>query len=125
MGKYPLWVPLRAHVASVLRTESRRTLTAGMRMQGDGTGPDIWKSAKFVLDQAVEKAYGGKRKLEWLEVLAGEKAFNKTGQWLPAETLDTFRKYLARSPSNRDLHLASPCESQSAAYPVPICVDIF
>jgi isocitrate dehydrogenase len=47
-----------------------------------------------VLDSAVNKAYGGKRKIEWLEVLAGEKAFNKTGQWLPAETLDTFRKQL-------------------------------
>jgi isocitrate dehydrogenase len=63
-------------------------------IEGDGTGPDIWKSTKFVLDEAVKKAYNGQRKLEWLEVLAGEKAFNKTGQWLPAETLDTFRKYL-------------------------------
>ena len=56
-------------------------------MQGDGTGPDIWRATKHVLDSAVNKAYGGKRKIEWLEVLAGEKAFNKTGQWLPAETL--------------------------------------
>jgi isocitrate dehydrogenase len=57
------------------------------RAQGDGTGPDIWRAAKHVLDSAVLKAYGGSKKIEWLEVLAGEKAFNKTGQWLPAETL--------------------------------------
>ena len=57
------------------------------RAQGDGTGPDIWRATKHVLDSAVNKAYGGSRKIEWLEVLAGEKAFNKTGQWLPAETL--------------------------------------
>ena len=56
-------------------------------MQGDGTGPDIWRATKHVLDAAVNKAYGGQRKIEWLEVLAGEKAFNKTGQWLPTETL--------------------------------------
>ena len=64
--------------------------------QGDGTGPDIWKATKHVLDSAVAKAYGGQRRLEWLEVLAGEKAFNATGQWLPAETLDTFKRHLAR-----------------------------
>ena len=57
------------------------------RRQGDGTGPDIWRATKHVLDSAVTKAYGGSRKIEWLEVLAGEKAFNKTGQWLPDETL--------------------------------------
>ncbi len=63
-------------------------------IEGDGTGPDIWAASVRVFDAAVEKAYGGKRKLEWLEVLAGEKAFKKTGNWLPAETLDAFRKYL-------------------------------
>lgn len=63
-------------------------------IEGDGTGPDIKKATFPVLDAAVEKAYGGKRKIEWLEVLAGEKAFRKTNNWLPAETLDTFRKYL-------------------------------
>ena len=63
-------------------------------IEGDGTGPDIWKSSQHVFDSAVEKAYGGKKKIEWFEVLAGEKAFNETGNWLPEETLDGFRKYL-------------------------------
>src|SRR5690606_29904100 len=56
-------------------------------IEGDGTGPDIWNASVRVLDAAVEKAYGGKRKLEWMEVLAGEKAFNQTGEWLPDATL--------------------------------------
>jgi isocitrate dehydrogenase len=63
-------------------------------IEGDGTGPDIWRSSKFVLEQAVEKAYKGKRKIEWKEVLAGEKAFNLTKNWLPQETVDTFSEYL-------------------------------
>ncbi len=63
-------------------------------MEGDGTGPDIWKSSVRVIDGAVAKAYGGKRKISWLEVLAGEKAFNKTGNWLPDETLSAFRSHL-------------------------------
>lgn len=63
-------------------------------IEGDGTGRDIWKSSVKVFDAAVEKAYGGKRKIEWKEVLAGEKAFNATGSWLPDETLDAFRDYL-------------------------------
>ncbi|MBW6490767.1 MAG: NADP-dependent isocitrate dehydrogenase [Lentimicrobium sp.] len=62
-------------------------------IEGDGTGPDIWAAAVRVLDGAVEKAYHGKRKLLWKEVLAGEKSFNKTGNWLPEETLEAFRKY--------------------------------
>ncbi|MFJ7934867.1 NADP-dependent isocitrate dehydrogenase [Sporosarcina sp. NPDC096371] len=61
---------------------------------GDGTGPDIWHAASRVLEAAVEKAYEGKRKLVWKEVLAGEKAFNETGEWLPQETLDTIEEYL-------------------------------
>lgn len=61
---------------------------------GDGTGPDIWRASQFVLDAAVEKAYKGSRKIAWKEVLAGEKAFNLTGNWLPEETLSTFREYL-------------------------------
>lgn len=61
---------------------------------GDGTGPDIWHASVKVLDAAVEKAYKGKKKIEWKEVLAGEKSFNKTGNWLPDETLDAFREYL-------------------------------
>jgi isocitrate dehydrogenase len=63
-------------------------------IEGDGTGPDIWRASVRVFDAAVEKAYGGKRKITWHEVLAGEKAFNKTGNWLPDATLDDFRKYL-------------------------------
>ncbi len=63
-------------------------------IEGDGTGPDIWKASKRVLDAAVEKAYNGTKKIEWKEVLAGEKAFNETGNWLPDETLDAFKEYL-------------------------------
>jgi isocitrate dehydrogenase len=63
-------------------------------IEGDGTGPDIWRASQRVFDAAVENAYKGKRKLQWLEVLAGEKAFNKTGNWLPDETLAAFRQHL-------------------------------
>lgn len=63
-------------------------------IEGDGTGPDIWRAASRVLDAAVTKAYQGRRKLVWKEVLAGEKAFNQTGEWLPQETLDTIREYI-------------------------------
>jgi len=63
-------------------------------IEGDGTGPDIWKATVNVLNAAVEKAYKGKRKISWKEVLAGEKAFQKTGEWLPKETLDICREYL-------------------------------
>lgn len=63
-------------------------------IEGDGTGPDIWRASRYVLEQAVEKAYGGKRSIEWKEVLAGEKAFNQTGSWLPDETVEAFKKYL-------------------------------
>lgn len=63
-------------------------------IEGDGTGPDIWNASVRVFDAAVEKAYGGGRRIEWKEVLAGEKAFKQTGQWLPRETLDSFREYL-------------------------------
>lgn len=61
---------------------------------GDGIGPDIWKASVRVFDQAVEKAYDGRRRIQWKEVWAGEKAFNQTGQWLPQETIDVFREYL-------------------------------
>jgi isocitrate dehydrogenase len=61
---------------------------------GDGTGPDIWNASVRVFDAAVEKAYGGKRKILWKEVLAGEKAFATTGNWLPDETLEAFKEYL-------------------------------
>lgn len=63
-------------------------------IEGDGTGPDIWAAAVRVLDAAVEKAYGGERKIIWKEVLAGEKAFNQTGEWLPEETLEAVEEYL-------------------------------
>ncbi|MEQ9460368.1 MAG: NADP-dependent isocitrate dehydrogenase [Phycisphaeraceae bacterium] len=63
-------------------------------IEGDGTGPDIWRASQLVLDAAVAKAYGGERKIAWMEVLAGEKAFNQTGNWLPDATLDAFRTYL-------------------------------
>jgi isocitrate dehydrogenase len=63
-------------------------------IEGDGTGPDIWRAAVRVLDAAVEKSYGGKRKIHWMEVLAGEKAFNQTGNWLPDETVAACREYL-------------------------------
>ncbi len=62
-------------------------------IEGDGVGPDIWAAARPVLDGAVNKAYGGKRKIDWLEVLAGEKAFEETGEWLPEKTLETLRTY--------------------------------
>ncbi len=63
-------------------------------IEGDGIGPDIWRATNHVLDSAVSKAYGGKRQIHWLEVLAGEKANNQTGSWLPDETLDRCREYL-------------------------------
>jgi isocitrate dehydrogenase len=63
-------------------------------IEGDGTGPDIWKASVRVFDAAINKVYKGKRKIEWKEVLAGEKAFNLTGNWLPDETLNIFRDYL-------------------------------
>ena len=63
-------------------------------IEGDGTGPDIWRASVRVFDAAVEKAYSGKRKVAWKEVLAGEKAFKLTGNWLPDETLADFREYL-------------------------------
>ncbi len=63
-------------------------------IEGDGTGPDIWRASVRVLDAAVQKAFKGKKVIIWKEVLAGEKAFNKTGNWLPEETLTAFREYL-------------------------------
>ncbi|HRI42683.1 MAG TPA: NADP-dependent isocitrate dehydrogenase [Fimbriimonadaceae bacterium] len=63
-------------------------------IEGDGTGPDIWRASVRVLDAAVEKAYGGERKIAWTEVLAGQKAFDETGSWLPDATLDAFKQYL-------------------------------
>lgn len=63
-------------------------------IEGDGTGRDIWKASKRVLDAAVEKAYGGKKSIAWYEVFAGEKAFNTYGEWLPNDTLEAIREYI-------------------------------
>ncbi|MFM7728379.1 MAG: isocitrate/isopropylmalate family dehydrogenase, partial [Flavobacteriales bacterium] len=63
-------------------------------IEGDGTGRDIWKASVRVLDASVAKAYGGAKKIVWKEVLAGEKAFNQTGSWLPDDTLDAFKEYI-------------------------------
>ncbi|HKQ50125.1 MAG TPA: isocitrate dehydrogenase (NADP(+)) [Phycisphaerae bacterium] len=63
-------------------------------IEGDGTGPDIWRASVRVFDAAVERAYRGERKIDWMEVLAGEKAFKKTGNWLPDETVQAFKDYL-------------------------------
>src|SRR6476659_4775808 len=63
-------------------------------IEGDGTGRDIWKASQAVFDAAVEKAYRGKRKIAWHEVLAGEKSFKKVNNWLPDETVEAFRSYL-------------------------------
>jgi len=63
-------------------------------IEGDGTGPDIWRASVRVLDAAVAKAYGGKKKIEWKEVLAGQKSFDKLKTWLPDETIDAFKDYL-------------------------------
>ncbi|MBD1380091.1 NADP-dependent isocitrate dehydrogenase [Bacillus sp. IB182487] len=62
-------------------------------IEGDGIGPDIWAAASRVIEAAVEKAYNGEKKIVWKEVLAGEKAYNQTGEWLPSETLDVIREY--------------------------------
>tara|TARA_Y100000814_G_scaffold271478_1_gene228218 strand:+ start:870 stop:2078 length:1209 start_codon:yes stop_codon:yes gene_type:complete len=63
-------------------------------IEGDGIGPDIWQASVRVFDASVEKAYSGERKIDWLEVLAGEKAYKETGNWLPDATIEAFRNYL-------------------------------
>jgi isocitrate dehydrogenase len=63
-------------------------------IEGDGTGPDIWRASVRVFDAAVEKAYGSERKIAWMEVFAGQKAFDRSGEWLPEETVEAFRKFL-------------------------------
>lgn len=62
-------------------------------IEGDGIGPDIWAASVRIFDAAVEKAYNSKRKVDWLKVLAGEEAYNKTGEWLPEETIESFKEY--------------------------------
>ena len=61
-------------------------------IEGDGVGPDIWKASVRVFDAAIEKSYGGKRRAEWLEVYAGEKAYQLKGEWAPEETIKTIRE---------------------------------
>jgi isocitrate dehydrogenase len=63
-------------------------------IEGDGTGPDIWRASQYVFDHAVEKTYGGKRKIAWMEVFAGEKPFTQWKSWLPDETVEAFQEYL-------------------------------
>src|ERR1700729_3766335 len=63
-------------------------------IEGDGTGRDIWRASVRVLDAAVQKAYGGKKKIAWYEVFAGEKAYNQLNSWLPDQTVEAFRTYL-------------------------------
>ncbi|MBI4811171.1 MAG: NADP-dependent isocitrate dehydrogenase, partial [Ignavibacteriales bacterium] len=63
-------------------------------IEGDGTGPDIWRASQRVMDAAVQKAYNGKRKIAWMEVFAGEKSFKQFNTWLPDETVETFKEYL-------------------------------
>jgi len=63
-------------------------------IEGDGIGPDIWKASKLVFDAAIEKAYDGAKKISWHEVLAGEKAYEQTGEWLPEKTLEDIREYI-------------------------------
>ncbi len=63
-------------------------------IEGDGTGPDIWRAARRVFDEAVGRAYGRTRAIEWVQVLAGEKAFREKGDWLPPETEEAFRSHL-------------------------------
>lgn len=62
-------------------------------IEGDGIGPEIWQATKKVVDAAVSSAYSNDRKIEWLEILAGEKAFNQTGTWLPDETLEAIKQH--------------------------------
>src|SRR5471030_1550002 len=63
-------------------------------IRGDGTGPDIWAASEKVFDAAVKKAYGGKKKIAWMEVYAGEKSFKQFNSWLPDDTVEAFRHYL-------------------------------
>jgi isocitrate dehydrogenase len=86
-----------AHGAPITRREGRLVVPDNPIIpfiEGDGTGPDIWRASVRVMDAAVEKAYGGKRKIAWMEVFAGEKSFKQSNSWLPDETVDAFRDYL-------------------------------
>ena len=93
------WKPTVPAAGERIRLDESRTLVVPDRpivpfIEGDGTGPDIWAASVRVFDAAVAKAYGGRRQIAWMEVLAGQKAFDRTGDWLPEATLDAFREYL-------------------------------
>ena len=92
------WVPTVPHEGTPITLEDGALQVPDQPIipfiEGDGTGPDIWRASKRVLDAAVEKAYKGKRKIAWMEVLAGQKAFQLTGDWLPQKTLDIIDLYL-------------------------------
>jgi isocitrate dehydrogenase len=92
------WVPVVPHDGTPITVENGHLKVPDHPIipfiEGDGTGPDIWRASKRVLDAAVEKAYGGKRRIAWMEVLAGQKAFQLTGDWLPQKTLDIIDLYL-------------------------------
>src|SRR6187200_128238 len=86
-----------AHGTAITRANSRLVVPDDPIIpfiEGDGTGPDIWRASVRVLDAAVEKAYGGKRKLAWMEVFAGEESFKKFNNWLPDDTVEAFKEYL-------------------------------
>ncbi|MGF1467032.1 MAG: NADP-dependent isocitrate dehydrogenase [Sandaracinaceae bacterium] len=87
----PAGTPLEMGPDRVLRVPDDPILPF---IEGDGTGPDIWRASVRVFDAAVEKAYGGKRRIHWYEVFAGQKAFDQYQSWLPEETVDAFRTYL-------------------------------
>ena len=92
------WVPTVPHEGTPITLEDGKLQVPAHPIipfiEGDGTGPDIWRASKRVLDAAVEKAYKGKRKIAWMEVLAGQKAFQVAGDWLPQKTLDIIDLYL-------------------------------
>jgi isocitrate dehydrogenase len=83
--------PIRVGSGGALKVPDRPIIPF---IEGDGTGPDIWRASQLVLDAAVKKAYGGKRAIAWMEVFAGEKSFNKLGTWLPDDTVAAFREFL-------------------------------
>ena len=84
-------------------------------IEGDGTGPDIWHAAQLVLDGAVRKAYGNKRRIAWYEVLAGEKSKNLLNTWLPEETVAAISKYLIVSAREFLPHPSAMVEAMESA----------
>ena len=95
----PMFKDLTPPKGDTITIDANHRLTVGDNpilpfVEGDGTGPDIWRASQRVFDAAVEKAYKGKKKISWFEVLAGQKAFDKTGSWLPEDTVTAFKHYL-------------------------------